>query len=117
VVNNFTSGGVTFGSQDEGGIQYEKVKPRGATAATMAAVTIDTTRTAVRVAANAERRNVVLRNTGAVTFYIHKTSAFTLTDGLPVDPGQGFATDYTGAIYAATSTGTSVLNYWEDANQ
>jgi hypothetical protein len=30
---------------------------------------------------------------------------------------MGFGSDYTGAFYAATNSGTSVLNYWEDANQ
>jgi hypothetical protein len=117
VANNFLSGGVTFGSQDEGGVHYEKVRPRGATAATMAAITVDTSRTLVRLAANAERRNVIFRNVGANTIFVHDTSGFTLTDGFPVDPGMGFGSDYTGAFYAATNSGTSVLNYWEDANQ
>jgi hypothetical protein len=119
LANNFTgatAASTTFASQDATGVHYEKIKTSGATIANMAALAPTTSTSATSIAANPDRRSVALQNTGTVDVRIHKTSGFTLGTGWLLSPGQGFATDYTGAIFVAAATGTGAVNYWEDAN-
>lgn len=119
MANNFTgatAASTTFASQDVSAVHYEKVKTAGATVANMASLAPTTSTTLTSIAANPDRRNVAIQNTGTVDVRIHKTSGFTLTTGWLLSPGQGFATDYTGAIFLASASGTGAVNYWEDAN-
>jgi hypothetical protein len=116
VANNFIAGTTTFASQDIGGVQYEKVKEAGTTIANMANVAPTTSTTTIRIAANPDRREIEIRNTGAVEVRLHATSGFTLVNGFPISPGDGFSSYYTGAFYIATASGTGSINYWEDVN-
>jgi hypothetical protein len=116
MADNVTVGGIQYATQDVGGVQHEKMKATGATGANMAQLPVTTSRTAIIVAANANRRSILLFNAGSTTVYVHKTSGFTLSDGWPLVVGGSLAVEYTGALYVAVAAGTGTVNYWEDVN-
>lgn len=66
------------------------------------------------LAANANRRRVTLVNDGGVTVYLGK-NGITAAAGYPLIPGDTFSTsDFLGALYGITASGTGAIRVFEE---
>lgn len=72
------------------------------------------------IAANTDRKQLILKNTGSEIVYIGNSASVVSTannsnGGYPIGVGEEFhLNDYTGIVYGITSTGTSTISVIEE---
>jgi len=80
-------------------------------------ITVGITPTLI-IAANCERKGVLIVNNGSVTMYIGPDSSITSANALPIFPGgslddSGLLDSFRGSIYGIVASGTVDARYWE----
>jgi len=73
------------------------------------------TTSAVNVAANNERKSLLIRNAGSVRVYFGSDTSITSSNAPFLEPGETLATTtYIGAMHFKTASGTGDIRYWEE---
>jgi hypothetical protein len=116
MANNLTTAVGVVATEDVSGVHFQKAKATGATAAATAGIAPGTSLSTIVIAANVNRRTVLVRNTGSVELRVHPSSGFAGANGWPIGAGEATSFDYTGALYIAVASGTGAGHYWEDRN-
>jgi hypothetical protein len=110
-----TIGGNPVASKDRGGVQYQRFLDANAVSATVIKASITQSSAVAAIAADTTtRRQMTIVNTGGATVEISPTQSFALGNGFPLVAGSGFTTNYSGAIYALTASGTGELRAWSE---
>lgn len=70
------------------------------------------------IAANPERKGVIVYNYSAVNVFVGPDANVTVSNGIPLLPRAnvdwiGLDSSYRGAIYAVATSGTADVRYWE----
>jgi hypothetical protein len=74
---------------------------------TLGNVGVDVTTAATQLlAADANRKIILIKNNGAATIYLGLTNGVLATNGFPLDPSQSIILYETATVYAIASTGT-----------
>lgn len=104
-------------ADDRGGVQIQRFLDGDSVTAAVLVGAVDTIADVPVFSASDvnSRRQMVISNTGTTDVEISPVSGFTWGNGLPFLVGASFATNYSGAIYAITLTGTGQLRAWAEA--
>lgn len=116
MADNVTVNGVPVATDDRGGVHHQRVLPSGANAAAHGTLSLTASAAAPALIADGTRRSMMIQNTSAVPVYVGTTAALTTVNGIQVDAGLNFTTEYNGAIYAIVASGTATVRYWTEGD-
>jgi len=80
-------------------------------------ITIAATATQI-IASNTNRKSIVVQNRGLSTVYVGGDNTVASTSGFTLDVNESLnLSDYSGAIWGITASGTNIVNYLEEDHQ